>query len=200
MSLAARIVERAAAYRLWQAPFAEKKFTPVLVENNLTEVRRVLDMGCGPGTNTSHFALSEYLGVDHNERYIEYARKRYDRAFLVADITQCKLEADGFDFILANSFFHHVDDESANRILSHLKTLLIWNGHVHILDLVLPERPSIARQLARWDRGDFPRALEARRQLFTRHFHAVLFKAYAVRGMGVTLWNMVYFKGAPKEE
>lgn len=198
MSLKERIIERSAAYRLWQAPFAERKLGPVLAANDLASVRRVLDVGCGPGTNTRHFAHADYLGLDINEDYIESARRRFDRQFVVADVTRYELEDGGFDFVLVNSFFHHIDDEGTDRILSHLSKLLAQDGHVHILDLVLPGRPSVARWLARHDRGEHPRPLEAWRRIFGEHFDPVLFEPYPLGALGVTMWNMVYFKGAPK--
>jgi hypothetical protein len=69
------------------------------------------------------------------------------------------------------------------------------DGHVHILDLVLPIRPSVSRLLARADRGDYPRPLEQWRELFTAVFDPVVFEPYPLGAAGVTLWNMVYFKG-----
>ena len=62
MRLTDQVMENPHAYRLWQAPFAEPKFAPVLAHNDLSRVRRVLDVGCGPGTNTHHFAGADYLG------------------------------------------------------------------------------------------------------------------------------------------
>ena len=70
MSLSGAILEHSLVYRLWQAPFAEQKFSPVRAHNDLSRTRRVLDVACGPGTNTHHFAHSDYIGVDFNERYI----------------------------------------------------------------------------------------------------------------------------------
>jgi SAM-dependent methyltransferase len=190
-------MEHTLAYRLWQAPFAEQKLGPVLAHNDgLRGVRRVLDVGCGPGTNTRHFAHADYLGVDHNPRYIEDARRRHRRNFLVADITQYDVApGERFDFIFVNSFLHHVDDASAHHILSHLATLLTDDGHVHALELVLPERPSVARQLARWDRGEYARPLPAWRRLFEASLEAVEFKPYRLTALGVTLWSMIYCKG-----
>ena len=160
MNPLAAIMDNVSAYRLWQAPFAEKKLVPVLRHNDLREARRVLDVGCGPGTSTPHFASADYLGVDLSEKYVAYARKRHGRKFIAADVTTCTFAADErFDFILCNSFFHHVDTPGVTRILDHLATLLTDDGHIHILDLVLPERPSISRLLARLDRGDWPRPL-----------------------------------------
>jgi SAM-dependent methyltransferase len=190
------IMNNQLAYRVWQAPFAEKKLTPIFAHNRMDKVRRVLDVGCGPGTNTHHFAHCEYLGVDYNPEYIASARARHQRDFMVADITAYDVaEGERFDFILANSFLHHVDDAAAERILRHLGTLLTDDGHVHVLDLVLPPEPSIGRLLARWDRGDWPRPLARWRELFSAALEPVVFEPYPLTGFGATLWNMVYFKG-----
>lgn len=196
MKLHARVMENTLAYRLWQAPFAEQKLAPLFAHNDLRTVRRVLDVGCGPGTNTHHFASADYLGIDFNPAYIENARRRHGREFVVADVTKYEVaREERFDLILANSLFHHIDTASTSRILAHLATLLSDDGHVHVLDLVLPERPSVSRFLARADRGEYPRPLAEWRQLFTDAFEPVVFEAYPLGVGGVTLWNMVYFKG-----
>jgi SAM-dependent methyltransferase len=192
----ANIMANVTAYRLWQAPFAEKKFLPVVKYNDLRNVQRVLDVGCGPGTNTSHFKHCEYVGLDWNESYVEYARRRYQRDFFVADVCDyVPPQGQLYDFILVNSFFHHIDDENTHKILKVMKTLLAPGGHVHILDLVMPDRPSIARLLAQWDRGDFARSLDHWREIFSGTFSPVMFEPYPLTGFGVTLWSMVYFKG-----
>lgn len=197
LRLTSRIMEHTLAYRLWQAPFAEQKLAPLFAHNDrLRGVRRVLDVGCGPGTNTHHFAGSQYLGVDHNPAYIEHARRRHRREFLVADITRYEVSPrERFDFILVNSFLHHVDDASVRRILAHLATLLTDDGHLHALELVMPARPSVARQLARYDRGEYPRPLAEWGRLFEAALEPAVFEPYPLVGLGVTLWDMVYFKG-----
>jgi SAM-dependent methyltransferase len=196
----ARLMEYPLAYRLWMAPFAERKLKPFLAHNDIRRARRVLDVGCGPGTNTHHFAGADYLGIDFNPAYIDSARRRHGREFVVADVTTYSVPADRqFDLIFANSLFHHIDDAGTRRILSHLGTLLSDDGHVHILDLVLPEGPSVSRFLARADRGDFPRPLEQWRELFTAAFDPVIFEPYPLGAAGVTLWNMVYFKGRARQ-
>ena len=121
----ARVMENTLAYRVWQAPFAERKLAPLLAHNDMTRVRRVLDVGCGPGTNTQHFAHADYLGIDFNPAYIESARRRHGREFLVADVTKYEVAPEQrFDLILANSLFHHIDTANTERILAHLATLL----------------------------------------------------------------------------
>ncbi len=192
----ARVMENALAYRALQAPFAERKLAPLYAHNDVSAARRVLDVGCGPGTNTAHFAAAEYLGVDFNPAYIDSARRRHGRDFIVADVTKYDPAPDQrFDLILANSLFHHIDTPGTRRILAHLATLLTDDGHIHVFDLVLPERWSISRFLARADRGDYPRPLAEWRELLTASFEPVVFEPYSLGAAGVTLWNMIYFKG-----
>jgi SAM-dependent methyltransferase len=199
MSVTSTILERTFVYRAWQAPFVKQKFAPVLKRNDLSRARRVLDVACGPGTNTRHFAHADYLGIDVNESYVEDARRRYGREFLAADA--CKLDGvckEPFDFILVNSFLHHLDTKDVVEVLSSLDLRLAPDGHIHILELVLPEDRSIARLLAKWDRGDFSRPLPEWQGLLSKIFTQVLFEPYTISAMGTVLWNMVYFKGKPK--
>ena len=196
MSLKEHLLEQTIVYSLWQAPFAEEKLAPVLKHNDLRTVRRVLDVGCGPGTNSQYFAQQDYLGIDINPSYIESARKKHNRNFIAADVTSYTNESTGkFDFILVNSFLHHIDDADAGRVLSRLPGWLTPGGHLHIIELFLPEDRSIAQLLAKWDRGKHVRPLERWRNLFGQHMDIVLFEPYSIRLVGATLWNMLYCKG-----
>ena len=40
-----------AVYRAWQAPFVRQKLRPIVSRHDLSTVGRVIDIGCGPGTN-----------------------------------------------------------------------------------------------------------------------------------------------------
>jgi SAM-dependent methyltransferase len=198
MTVRDAILENPIVYRLWQAPFANRKLAPVFANNDLREIRRVLDVGCGPGTNAPHFQHAYYLGLDFNPHYIENARRKFKGDFIVADVTKYKVEpGTRFDFILVNSILHHIDDANTERILSHLNTLLTPDGYVHILELAMPEKNGIARRLAHWDRGQFSRPLSDWRAMFSRYFEPVVVEPYALSAFGVPLWNMIYFKGRP---
>lgn len=194
------LMEKTAVYRLWQKPFANQKFAPLLAHNDFRRVRRVLDVGCGPGINTRFFEDSDYLGIDINPRYISYAQRCYGRKFLVADVTRFTVPRDErFDFVLLNSFLHHVDNGNVRRILLHLCSVLTDDGHIHILDLILPNQTSIAKFLARADRGEFPRPLKEWRELFASIFDILVFEPYIVGISGLSLWHMFYCKGRAKQ-
>lgn len=189
-------------YRLWQAPFAERKLRPVLDALAGTPTRRVLDVGCGPGTNARHFADTEYLGVDINPSYIEAATRRFGKRFQVADASDLsgKLEHGVWDCILVNSLIHHLSDDQADALLSALPHFLAPGGQVHILDLVLPPGPGVPRMLALADRGRYPRPAKAWQELFSRHMQVDTFDAYPLGILGVELWSMVYCRASRRGE
>jgi SAM-dependent methyltransferase len=191
-----RLMEHPAIYSAWQAPFAAQKFAPVerWLRNNT--VRRVLDVGCGAGTNAGHFSVVDYTGIDLNERYLQVARAKFRGRFVQADLTSTDLSSLGtFDMILANSFLHHVSDSDAERILAQLSPLLAADGTIHILDLVLPGRKSLAWMMARLDRGKYARPVERWRELFCAAYEPIDFEPYCFGG---PLWAMVYFQGRRK--
>jgi SAM-dependent methyltransferase len=198
------IMRQPLVYRLWMAPFATKKFAPIAENNEVERVRRVLDVGCGPGTNADYFPNAEYLGIDLNERYVRDAERRQTasngkKRFVAADAAKFSVNpGEKFDFILVNSFLHHIDDATTRNILANLNKLLTEDGHLHCLELVLPDKVSAAKFMARADRGKFARPLEEWRALFGQFSDAVLFEPYDLGAAGVTFWKMVYFKGKSK--
>jgi len=188
-------------YRLWMAPFAEQKFNPIAARNDMNKVRRVLDVGCGPGTNATQFADADYLGIDLNPQYIRDAEQRYgnhvgQRRFLAHDAaTFVAPPGQRFDFILVNSFLHHVDDPTAKSILANLSRLLTEDGNVHIIELILPPSLSVPRIVARCDRGKYPRPVEHWRAMFSEFFEIEQFVPFDVGAFGLPLWKLIYFKG-----
>src|SRR5678816_624774 len=62
-----RLLEHPWVYAAWQTPFVAQKFAPVERALRHEEIRRVLDVGCGPGTNAARFRGFDYVGVDIND-------------------------------------------------------------------------------------------------------------------------------------
>jgi SAM-dependent methyltransferase len=195
------IMRQPLVYRLWMSFQADKKFAPVLAHNDMRRIRRVLDVGCGPGTNACEFEPFDYLGIDINPQYIRDAQRRYGhgsarRRFEAHDATTYTVPpGERFDFILVNSFLHHVNDTLARSVLANLRNLLTDDGHVHIIEVVRPGNISLPQFLAVIDRGDFTRPLETWRRMFSDYFEPVVFEPYDVGVFGICLWKFVYFKG-----
>lgn len=199
MSAVASLLEQPLVYRLWQAPFQRAKLAPFLEATRGRMPRRVLDVACGPGTNTALFADSEYVGVDINPEYVRYASRRHPHRFEVANAAQELLPGEApFDLVLLNSFLHHLATDEVHAVLRRVAQLLKPGGRVHILDLVLPETAGLPLLLARADRGPYARPLAEWRTLFESHFTTQAFAPYPLGVGPLTLWNMVYFRGGPR--
>jgi SAM-dependent methyltransferase len=195
-----RLLEQPFLFNLSQLPFTRQKFARILKHNDLNAVRAVLDIGCGPGTNASRFAHTKYLGIDINDRYIQLARARHHGDFLVADVTTSEAIPTGtYDFILVNSFLHHIQAADARLVLARATSFLATDGHLHSIELVLPQKAGVSRWLALHDRGKFPRSLQSWREIFEDKLQTVIFEAFPVRHLGQTIMELVYFKGRKKQ-
>jgi trans-aconitate methyltransferase len=190
------ILGHPAVYRAWQAPFVRQKLAPFQKRVDLIRVPRVIDLGCGPGTNARIFSPAQYVGVDISAEYIEYARRHYPHQFEVWDITKPGPELGTFDLGFVNSVFHHLSDEEANHVLGSLSGHLNPDASVHVIDLVLPEQPSLARTLARLDRGEHPRHIEHWRELLDLHLAIELCETFFIGIAGVRMWQMMYVTGS----
>ena len=190
-----RLMEQPWVYSLWQAPFADAKFSRVQEQLDRRPPRRVLDVGCGPGTNAGRFQHAAYVGVDINERYLEMGRARHPGLFVQADLAKDDLTTLGtFDTIVINSFLHHLPDDVVDDLMARVAGRLEPGGTVHVLELVLPDRMGLPRVMARLDRGRHARSIRAWQALLGRHFEPVVFDPYVLSG----LWSMLYFQGTTK--
>jgi SAM-dependent methyltransferase len=191
-----RLLELPVVFRTWQAPFARAKLRPFLERVDPARLERVLDVGCGPGTNAPIFRASGYVGVDINPAYVSTAARRFGGQFVVGDVTDPSvLPEERFDCVFANSLMHHLDDQAVTRLLARMAQLTTAIGEVHILDLVLPPTTSAARAMAQLDRGRFARPLQRWRDLFSAAMTEVHFQPYPLGVPGLPLWQMVYFVG-----
>ena len=196
MRLVDRFLESPVAYSLWQAPFAGRKFAPIASHVDVSDASRVLDVGCGPGTNRRRFRHASYVGVDLNPRYVRRARARAGGSYVVADVTHLPLaQSASFDFILVNSLMHHIPTPEVEELLDRLAGLLAPAGRIHVLDLVLAGRGTTARLLAQYDRGGYPRPWDDWMVLLSRRFQPVVAEGYSIDLLGLPLWHMIYFQG-----
>jgi SAM-dependent methyltransferase len=150
-------------YEAWSRLVGGEKGRSVLVREYVRPAAgmRVLDLGCGPGELVPYLGEVTYVGVDVSVEYIEQARRRYgDRAeFRVGDATNLDDDLRGFDLVLAFGVIHHLDDESALRLLRGARDALSERGRFVSVDpTVIADDHAAARLLVSWDRGGHVRA------------------------------------------
>ena len=100
--------------------FADERSRPardLLAAVPLTEVRRAVDIGCGPGNSTEllveRFPDAEIIGLDSSPEMLEAARKRLPNvAFVEADVATWAPEVP-VDLLYANATFQWVPDHKA---------------------------------------------------------------------------------------
>ena len=50
---------------------------------------KILDLGCGPATNTYLYCPGDYLGIDISDRYIKSAQRQFpNHKFMCCDLTK----------------------------------------------------------------------------------------------------------------
>lgn len=102
------------------------------------EGMRVLDVGCGTGTNLSlhHPAGCEVFGIDLSPEMAEMARKKLgDRAeILLGDASHMPYEDNFFDLVTTMMTLHEMPDLIRSKVMSEMIRVLKPNGHMLITD------------------------------------------------------------------
>src|SRR5262245_51410206 len=101
--------------------FAEERTRPcrdLVAAISLRSVRRIIDLGCGPGNSTTVLADrwpdAEIIGLDNSTAMIQTARSEQpNRTWIVRDIAQWAAEAnEQFDVVFSNAAVHWVDNHT----------------------------------------------------------------------------------------
>ncbi len=151
-----------AAYNLWWRAVGGPAWAKVLVGQYIQPRAgaRILEIGCGPGTNAGYLPDSEYVGFDMSSKYIEIARKRFPQAqFICERVSQFSLaKQQSFDAVLALGVVHHLDDHEARQLFQIAYDALKSGGKLITFDGVWTNDQSpAARWLLARDRGEHGR-------------------------------------------
>lgn len=128
------------------------------------QVRRVADLGCGPGVATTllarAFPEATVLAVDGSRLMLDRAARRAERLGLGDRVETLELDLDGDlqavgrrDLLWAAMAVHHAHDEVAT--LTGIRSLLAPGGLACLLERADPPSVRLARDLGRpgiWDR------------------------------------------------
>lgn len=138
---------------------------------------RILDIGCGPGTMLRFLPEDVYYtGFDMNPKYIEYAKRKFAGrgTFVAQRVGEALVAAEGFDAVMANAIFHHINDEEAAHLVRVAWTQLKPGGFLLTYDNAWVKGQSpIARWLISKDRGRHVRTPDEYLALVRTHFHQI---------------------------
>lgn len=140
---------------------------------NINSGFRVLDFGCGTGLFSRVFTKTGivYTGYDIDRELIVYGRRINKGCFFTSSMEELrKLEL--FDMVLVNCCFHHINDNNLLEELAHIRSLLLDNGILIIIDIVRAEKEmnpfcSIFKFL---EKGEHVRSVDEYRKYAGKYF------------------------------
>jgi ubiquinone/menaquinone biosynthesis C-methylase UbiE len=99
---------------------------------------RVLEIGCGLGTDGAQFAKAGavYTGVDLTDAAIDLAKRRFEQfnlqgSFCTADAERLEFETNSFDLVYSHGVLHHTPDTAA--AVSEIHRVLKPNGRAVVM-------------------------------------------------------------------
>jgi cyclopropane fatty-acyl-phospholipid synthase-like methyltransferase len=138
---------------------------------------KILDIGCGTGEILEYLPRVDYFGIDLSMEYIHSAVDRYgDRGeFRVGRAESAPWPKDrSFDVVLSIGVLHHLGDGEVISFLDSIKSVMERDTRIVTVDPCFDdEQSSIAKSLARFDRGQNVRTESQYRSLFEKRFRSV---------------------------
>ena len=102
--------------------------------NDRSKKIKILDIGCGSGEISRFFNNLDYIGIDVNPDYIEFARKIYKKNFEVMNAQKLRFKKRYFDYVVIIGVLHHMDDKNCNLILNEITRVIKDNGKIIIIE------------------------------------------------------------------
>lgn len=139
-----------------------------------TDGSRIVDIGCGPGLAVRYLPPAvDYVGIEPNPKYVASAVRRFgDRARFICGYfdSDTARSLAPYDAVLLLGVVHHCDNETAAQLFSDIALGLRPGGRVVTLDpCFTPNQSSMARYVARSDRGKHVRSPEDYRAIAGSH-------------------------------
>lgn len=148
--------------------FYKRRMERIAAWGLLKDNPSILDLGCGIGQFSS-ITGGGYLGLDMNERYIHYARRRNRRpncSFQCADAATLARAGSKFDGILIVDLLHHLSDAECAEVLKTASRLA--RKWVVNFEPIKEEANPLGRWINDHDRGHFIRPLAELHKLYEK--------------------------------
>jgi SAM-dependent methyltransferase len=137
---------------------------------------KILDIGCGTADILAYLPSVEYVGLDMNEAYINYAKKRFGHKgiFLATKVDGKAINEFSlydFEIVLATGLLHHLDDDEALRLFELASSALKPGGRLITLDGCYVKGQSwLASLILSKDRGKYVRTKDKYLSLSSKVF------------------------------
>ena len=128
------LLKNPSLYRFYQksvrAKYSEYDFFRFIFKQNNFKKIRMLDICCGDGHILEHVNefISEYIGIDYNDKYLEQCRNRWKKFNFINLELKDNANIDRLiefkpNFIFINGAIHHLDDKTVKLINSFIQII-----------------------------------------------------------------------------
>jgi ubiquinone/menaquinone biosynthesis C-methylase UbiE len=135
---------------------SNQEFVDGLTQHFRPYLRRVVDLGCGPGDVDVRLARAVpeagVIAVDGSAPMIALARNAVSASGLASRVTVIEgvlpgltLDAHAFDAVLSKDLLHHLAD--ASMLWDEVRRLGRRGALVYVMDLIRPDTPHAARDI-----------------------------------------------------
>jgi SAM-dependent methyltransferase len=187
--------------RVYHALVRPKLITKIYIEQNIQRHfdfsnKTVLDFGSGTGANCTLFSPDHYLGIDPDQKRIDFAQRMYPSHRFQAFIGN-KLPAKNcsFDVILIIAVLHHISPDAIPDYVKEFRRVLKPDGKIIIIEPCLFKKSPLCNWFMQWyDAGDYIR----REEDYLNYFAKENFKCNVLkRFKKCFLYNELYFTALP---
>ena len=159
-------------YKLSQKIFLADNFRKMILKKEIINKNsNVLDIGCGPGNMIKYLNFNRYYGFDTDEKYIEYAKKKFRKCKFFCEIFSKSSikKISKIDTVILFGILHHINNDEVYELLKNIKLSLKNKYKIIVLDPVyVDDQNLIAKFLIKNDRGKFVRSSQKYIELFKK--------------------------------
>lgn len=172
--------------RLYHSFVRSKWFTKMYIQKKIQQHfdftdQKVLDFGAGTGANCSLCSPDYYIGIDPDERRINFAKKVYT-PYQFETFAGDELPADdhSLDFILIIAVLHHIPPDKIRSYVREFKRILKPKGKIVAMEPCFFETSPICNWFMKVnDKGDYIQKEEVYLDYFTaEHFRCNVLKRF----------------------
>ncbi|HYE82933.1 MAG TPA: class I SAM-dependent methyltransferase [Clostridia bacterium] len=134
------------------------------------ENKKIIDFGCGVGSSAALFSSPSYLGLDCDNRRVEYARK-INPGYNFGLLTGNKLPVPdaSVDYVLIVSVLHHIASREISDYLNEFRRVLTSTGKVLVIEPCLFKGTYLSNSYMSWfDKGKYIRTEDEYIEMFVR--------------------------------
>ena len=112
------------------------KQTFKFVDDYYNKGDKVLDFGCGIGSNSKLFHHDDYIGVEVDESRVLSSRLKYPKSkfekipFISTSDDKIPFDDNSFDLVFISLCLHHIDSDTCKLLFKEFSRMLKHNGEI----------------------------------------------------------------------